>query len=123
MPPYAGMNRHVVVDVSSAGEGLATHSELELCTAVRKFSRKALIKECMGQVLSRESILNQGADAVEDGGRQHSSCRKGETRWDSARSVDPEHVPMQHAREPGDPVFAPARKERGRVVKSKDVRQ
>ena len=109
--------------INSDGEGFATHSELELCTAVRKFSRKALIKECMGQVLSRESILNQGADAVGVCGRQHSSCRNSETRWDSARSLDPEHVPMQHAREPGDPMFAHDRKERGRIVKSKDARQ
>ena len=96
----------MLMRINSAGEGLATHSELELCTVVRKVSRKALIKVCMGQVLSRESIMNQSADAVEDGGRQHSFCRKGETGWDSARSVDPEHVHEQHAREPGDPVFA-----------------
>jgi len=113
----------MLMRINSAAEGLATHCELELCTAVRKFSRKALIKECMGQALSRESILNQSADVVEISGRQHPTGRYGLAGWDSARSLDPEHVPKQHAREPGDPVFAPARRERGRIVKSKDVRQ
>ena len=113
----------MLMRINSAAEGSATHCELELCTAVRKFSRKALIKECMGQVLSRESIMNQSADAVEKGGRQHLFCRYSETGRNSARSLDPEHVPKQHAREPGDLVFAQDREDLGRIVKSKDVRR
>ena len=73
-------------------KGLASHVGIEACAAVRKFSREALIKKGIGQVLSREIIFNQGtdegrgADAVRRCGRPQVTCRFGETRVSPARS-------------------------------------
>ena len=74
----------------SYGEGVASHTDLESCAAVREGRGEALTGECAGRVSSRE-IYGQlrGADAVETGGRPHQSRRYRETRTDPARSETP----------------------------------
>jgi len=70
----------------SHGEGLAIHTDLESCAAVREDGGEALTEERTGRVSSRESNLLRGADAVEEGGRPYLSCRQRKTRRDPARS-------------------------------------
>ncbi len=76
----------------SYGEGLTPHAGPESCGDVRKGVVEALTGESTGRVLSREihappqGGLLLGADAVEEGGRQHWACRQGETCLDLARS-------------------------------------
>ena len=77
----------------SCSEGLATHTDPESCTFVRKGEGEALTGERAGQVWSREieppsrqRWLLRGADAVEISGRQNWKRRYGETLVGSARS-------------------------------------
>jgi len=70
----------------SYGEGVANHTGLTLCVAVRKVSHKALIKGCTGQPLSREINLPWGADTVRRCGRPHRASRQRERRPNPARS-------------------------------------
>jgi hypothetical protein len=70
----------------SYGEGLATHTGLESCGDVRKGGAEASTEVRAGQVLSRETTLLRGADAVGTSGRPHPECRYRETFWDPARS-------------------------------------
>ena len=46
------------------GEGVATHTGPESCTLRREASREALTGVCIGQVVSGESNVVRGADAV-----------------------------------------------------------
>jgi len=77
----------------SYSEEVATHTDSESCTFVRKGEGEALTGERAGQVLSREieppsrkrwPLL--GADAVELSGRQNWKRRYGETPLDLTRS-------------------------------------
>ena len=53
------------------GEGVASHTDPESCTASREAGREALIGAHAGRVLSREISGNQDADAVYSAERQH----------------------------------------------------
>jgi hypothetical protein len=55
----------------SYGEDLASHTDPESCTFVRKGGYEALTGVCAGELLSREIILVRGADVVAVSGRQH----------------------------------------------------
>ena len=46
----------------SYGEDLASHTDPESCTVVRKGGGEALTGPCTGGLLSREIILVRGAD-------------------------------------------------------------
>jgi hypothetical protein len=77
----------------SYGEGLATHAGPESCVEIaREGGGEALTGGSTGQVLSREihapprGGLLRGADAVEEGGRQHRGRRQCEAHTDPARS-------------------------------------
>ncbi len=70
----------------SYGEDLASHTDPESCTVVRKGGREALTGACAGGLLSRESIRVRGADVVSVSGRQHPMHRYGKRYGDPARS-------------------------------------
>jgi hypothetical protein len=65
-------------------EGLATHTGLESCVAVRKAGHEALTKERAGRVLSL--VNHWGADALGECGRPHLEGRKGEPGEDPTGS-------------------------------------
>ena len=78
------------------GEGVATHTGPESCAGAGDCAREALTGESAGWVLSREihappreRRVVRGADAVEEGGRQHRVRRYGEAHRDPARSETP----------------------------------
>ena len=78
----------------SYGEGVATHADPESCVSAGNFGREALTGERAGRVLSREihAPLRRvlwGADAVEEGGRQHLLRREREAQRGPARSETP----------------------------------
>ncbi len=82
------------------GEGVAIHTDPELCGARREARAEALTGERIGQPLSRENLL-RGADAVE--------TAEGNTvggviasRPTTPRGLRPWHVRTLLAREPGD---------------------
>ncbi len=102
------------------GEGLATHAGLESCTAVRKGSREALIKESAGLVLS---FVKDEPEC-----RRSRRLRKATPDVSLRRDTegpggvtDPIHARKQRAREPGDPLSALCKQ--GRVGKPKGVRR
>jgi hypothetical protein len=77
-------------------ESLASHTGPESCVAAREGRGEALTGEGAGRVSSREihALVRKqeafrGADAVEDGGRQHRVRREGESCADPARSETP----------------------------------
>ena len=70
----------------SYGEGLASHTGPESCAGTGNRDREALTGVRAGQVSSRESNFDWGANAVGESGRQHSLDRHREIRWDPARS-------------------------------------
>ncbi len=70
----------------SYGEDLASHTDPESCTVVRKGGREALTGACAGELWRREIILIRGADAVPLSGRLHPRSRQGERPRDLARS-------------------------------------
>jgi hypothetical protein len=85
----------------SYGEGVANHAGLESCAVHREVCGEALTKERTGQLLSRESFVYQGADAVPLGGRQHACARQASARA-ALRGQRPWHVRKLLVREPGD---------------------
>ena len=72
-------------------EGLAIYTGPESCGFVRKDVPEALTGVHMGRVLSRVSsyVTFRSADAVENVGRQHWTCRYCEACTGSARSKTP----------------------------------
>ena len=82
------------------GEGVAIHTDPESCGARREARVEALTGECIGQPLSRESLL-RGADAVETA---EGNTEGGVTasRPTTPRGLRPRHVRTLLAREPGD---------------------
>ena len=102
------------------GEGVATHTGPESCALRREASREALtdvapdpcavlreddceasVGERIGQPLSREIVINSGADVVhltegKIGGRVTASARR------TRRGLRPWHVRTLLVREPGD---------------------
>jgi RNA-directed DNA polymerase len=67
-------------------EGPASHSGPESCADGREAGREALTGVCAGRVLSHETFIVRGADAVSVCGRQHPGRRQGETLRDPAGS-------------------------------------
>jgi hypothetical protein len=111
-------------------EGLAAHIGPESCTVARKGRGEALTGVRAGRVLSRESNLLRGADAVEEGGRPHPGRRQCETPRDPARSQTPcmyGNTPRENQEIPCPPAEACPEPRRdgaaGRVGKSKDPRR
>ncbi len=68
------------------GKGLASHTGPESCVSHREVRLEALTGEHTGQPLSRENRLNQGADALDDSGRQYDQTRYCECLDDPAWS-------------------------------------
>ena len=107
----------------SYGEDLASHTDPESCTIVRKGGREALTGARAGGLLSREIILVRGADAVSVSGRLHPMPRYGERYGDLARS---ENLSMHGniSRENREVPYSPATYGvAGRIGKSQDVSQ
>ena len=104
-------------------EGLAAHSGPESCVVARKGRGEALTGVRAGRVLSRESNLLRGADAVGGCGRPHSAHRYREMRRDPARSETPSmygNTSRENREVPCPPAEDGAA---GRVGKSKDTRR
>ena len=107
----------------SYGEGIASHTGPESCTAAREGGREALTGGRAGRVLSRERTLLRDADAVEESGRPHPGRRYRETLRSPARSETPSrpgHTSRENRESPCLPVADGAA---GRIGKSKDTRR
>ena len=104
-------------------KGLANHDGPESCVAFGNRRDEALTGESVGWVLSREKGLTvRDADLLEDKGKQHSTVRDGEERWNPARS----ETPGRHGnnmRENRESLQPPKWARLGRIEKSKDVRR
>ena len=88
-------------------EGVAIHTDPESCAGhCREAVREALIGARIGEVLSGESNVVRGADAVVACRRQQARVRQREDLGHPASSLDPEHVRTALVREPGDLRFA-----------------
>lgn len=104
-------------------EGLATHDGPESCADAREGGGEALTGVRAGRVLSRERTSLRGADAVEEGGRQHPGRRYREALRDPARSETPctyGNTSRGNREIPSPPAVDGTA---GRVGKSKDVRR
>ena len=105
-------------------EGVANRNGPESCVGAGDRAGEALAGEGTGRVLSREihSPL-RGADAVEAGGRPHSTRRQREARRDPARSETPS---MHRSTAFGNREiqrFAEAASAPARIGKSQDTRR
>ena len=90
------------------GEGLASRTGSASCVRSCKAECEALTGAQAGGVFSREMLLNQRADAVQDGGRQQRWVRNREHPTDSARSEPPACLETPRART-GGPYQCPTR--------------
>jgi RNA-directed DNA polymerase len=70
----------------SYGEGVATHTGPELCVVSREAGDEALVGVRAGRVLSPESNVDWGADAVGISGRPHPVHRQREMGGDPTGS-------------------------------------
>jgi RNA-directed DNA polymerase len=107
----------------SYGEDLASHTDPESCTVVRKGGREAWTGACAGEQLSREITMIRGADALPAGGRPHSIARHGKRDGNLARSKNlsmHRNTSRENREIPCSPVGYGAT---GRIGKSKDVSQ
>src|ERR1700730_17532418 len=90
-------------------EGVAIHTDPESCAGYcREAAREALTGGRTGEVLSGESNVVRGADAVACR-RQQARVRHREDLGHPASSLDPGHVRTSLVREPGDLRFAPGK--------------
>ena len=105
----------------SYGEGLATHIDPESCGGACEGVDEALTGARAGQVLSRESPILWGADAVGESGRPHPTHRYREMRRDPARSETPSTYGNTSHENREIPCSPAADGAAGRVGKSKDV--
>ena len=101
-------------------EGVAIHVAPDPCAGVREDVGEASVGERIGQPLSREIVINPGADVVhltegKTGGRVIASVRR------TRRGLRPWHVRTLLAREPGD-LWVGHRHCCGRMVRSGKVR-
>ena len=101
-------------------EGVATHVAPDPCAAAREDDCEASVGERIGQPLSRESVINSGADVVhftegKTDRRASASARR------ARRGLRPWHVRTLFAREPGD-LWIGHRLRRGRRVRSGKAR-
>ena len=89
------------------GEGVATHTDPESCTLRREASREALTGVCVGQVVSGESNVVRGADAVVAAEGNRGGCDSASIRT-TPRRLGPWHAHTPPAREPGELRHRPA---------------
>ncbi len=82
-------------------EGVATHVVPDPCAVVREDDCEASVGERIGQPLSRESVMNSGADVVHFTEGNTGRCVIASTRR-TRRGLRPWHVRTPLAREPGD---------------------
>jgi len=82
-------------------EGVATHVAPDPCAAIREDDCEASVGERIGQPLSRESVMNSGADVVHFTEGNTGRCVIASTRR-TRRGLRPWHVRTPLAREPGD---------------------
>ena len=68
-------------------EGVASHTGSESCAHSRKAGSEALTGAHTGGVLSRDMLINQSADVVHDGGRQHRWVRELECRTNKSQKT------------------------------------
>ena len=87
-------------------EGAAIHTDPESCADAREGIGEALTGARAGEVLSGESNVVRGADAVVACRRQQARVRHREDLGHPASSLDPKHVRTSLVREPGDLRFA-----------------
>ena len=87
-------------------EGIASHIGPESCAVHREVHGEALTGECIGQPLSRDSLLILGADAV-DIAEGNTSKRATASTWMTRRGRRPWHVRTLLGREPGGPTADP----------------
>ena len=107
----------------SYGEGLASHTGPESCAGTGNRAREALTGVRACRVLSRESNVDWGADAVGESGRQHLLDRHREIRRGPARSETlcmHENIPRGNREILCSPLVNGTN---GRAEKSKDVRR
>jgi len=91
-------------------EGVAIHTDPESCAGYcRRAAREALTGGRTGEVLSGESNVVRGVDAVVACRRQQAQVRHREDLGHPASSLDPEHVRTSLVREPGDLRPAPGK--------------
>src|ERR1700747_3847593 len=83
------------------GEGVATHTGPESCTLRREASREALTGVCVGQVVSGESNVVRGADAVVAAEGNRGGCDSARIRT-TPRRLGPWHAHTPPAGEPGE---------------------
>jgi hypothetical protein len=88
------------------GEGGSDPQRPRVMRVRREVSREALTGVCVGQVVSGESNVVRGADAVVASRRQQARVRHREDLGHPASSLDPKHVRTSLVREPGDLRFA-----------------
>jgi hypothetical protein len=101
-------------------EGVATHVAPDPCAVLREDDCEASVGERIGQPLSRETVINPGADVVhltegKIGGRVIASASL------TRRGLRPWHVRTLLVREPGD-LWIGHRPCWGRMVRSGKVR-
>jgi hypothetical protein len=99
-------------------EGVAIHSDPESCAGCREAASEALTGARTGEVLSGESNVVRGADAVVASRRQQAMVRYCEDSSHPASSLDPQHVRTSPAREPGDLRSALGRRAQSRIGKA-----
>lgn len=107
----------------SYAEGLAAHSGPESCVVAGNGRGEALTGVRAGRVLSRESNILRGADAVEVRGRPHPGPRYREWSRNPARSQTPRlygNTSRENRERPRPPVTDGVA---GRIGKSKDTRR
>ena len=104
-------------------KGLAARSGPESCVVVREGKGEALTGVRAGRVLSRESDVLRGADAVGEGGRPHSGQRYREMPGSPARSETPCMYGSTSRENREIPCPPAADGEAGRAGKSKDSRR
>src|ERR1700739_1841602 len=82
-------------------EGVATHVAPDPCAALREDDCEALVGERIGQPLSRESVIDSGADVVHSTEGNTGGCAIASARQ-TRRGLRPWHVQTLLVREPGD---------------------
>ena len=109
----------------SYDKGVAIHVGPELCVVSRKAGGEALVGARAGRVMSPESTLDWGADAVTLRGRPHPVHRKREMDGDPTGSETPRmHGNISHVnREIPGLLQRPIGRAMERSGKSKDVRR
>jgi hypothetical protein len=85
----------------SDSKGIANHAVPESCAVYREVQREALTGVRVGQPLSRERVMLQGADAVGSAEGNTYRCDTA-SAWTALRGRRPWHARTLFVREPGD---------------------